>query len=136
MSIDNLLDFSLIREAEIPEGQHPYKLINIEVQRDVLTDYGVKQRLSFTFELPIGEETKNLVKSFYYSKHSESRFMKFMAIICKGYNTQKLNLQELIGTSGTLTISHGVDDNGNVFENITEIIPSIEEKKIEADTNI
>ncbi|MBE6905028.1 MAG: hypothetical protein E7476_01940 [Ruminococcaceae bacterium] len=123
MSIENLFDFSLTREAEIPEGQYPYTLSNIDVEHNVLTDYGVKQRISFVFELQIGDETKSIKKSFYYSKHPESRFMKFMEIICKAYQKRKLNLQELIGTYGSLKIEHGADETGNVYENITDIIP-------------
>ena len=137
MTTENLFDFSLTREAEIPEGEYPYKIINIEVQHNVLTDYGVKQKISFYFELKIDEEIKNIEKSFYYSKYPTSRFMLFMTIICKAYNTKKLNLEELIGSYGTLSIAHGKDDDGNVFENITEIVPVLgKESKPETDINI
>ncbi len=135
--MDSILNFSMNREAEIKEGKYPYALTDVQLEHDVLTDYGIKQKISFTFGLNIDEETKVVTKKFYYSKHKDSRFMKFMAIICKAYNTKKLNLQELIGTCGTLSITHGMDDDGNVFENITEIFPDIvEESNTELDTNI
>lgn len=118
---NDLLQFSLNRKAEVDEGQYAYKLLNVKVENDVHTSYGIKQQISFEFSLKIGEETRTFVKKFNYSMHPESRFMKFMSMICKAYGKNQLNLRELIGTSGILTITHGSDENGNVYENITDI---------------
>lgn len=129
MNDNNLFNFSLIREAEIPEGQYQYQIKDIQIEHNVLTNYGAKQKIGFFFDITIDDVKKEFSKSFYYSKYPESRFMKFMMIICKAYNKNKFNLQELIGTTGILTIKHGKDEQGNVYENITAIKPNKQEEQ-------
>lgn len=122
--MQNIFEFNLNREADIAEGTYKYTLSDIKAEHNVVTTYGIKDKVCFTFELVVEEEIKTITKRFNYSKHPDSLFMMFMTIICNGYKTTKLNLQTLIGTKGELTIEHSTDEEGNVFENITEMHPS------------
>lgn len=125
--MDDMLIFSFAREASIPEGQHPYTLLKVVPEYNVLTDSGIKNRLVFTFELIIDGEAKQLTKRFNYSKHPNSFLMSFMRMLGNAYHMDnKINLSELVGTKGLMTISHVPDEQGNVFENITDIfVPDV-----------
>ena len=127
MDTQNYYDFSLMREAEIPEGKYQYAFSSIEVLEDVLTIYGVKTKISFIFEIKKGEAIEDFYtfyeKSYYYSRHPQSRFMKFMTMLCQAYKNPRINLKNLIGTSGKKTKMHEADKDGNVFESIAAIEP-------------
>ncbi len=125
--MSNLFSFSLLRTSKIDEGVYSYRLANVEAQHDTLTNYGMRDRLVFTFELAMDDRQEQLVQRFTVSQSPASRYMRFMQMLCNAYRTTKLDLRELIGSTGMLTIAHSQDEKGNVFENVVSMQPSTKE---------
>ena len=124
--------FSLVREADFVEGTYEYKVVDIQLVRNVLTSYGLKDKITFVFDLIVDNQSKTLTQCFFNSKHSESRCMKFMTMICKAYGIRKFDSQTLIETTGQLTIKHNTDENGNIYESVESIVPynKLDEKSL------
>lgn len=118
--MNDILNFSFTREASIPEGQYAYTLTKVAPELRVLTDDGIKDRIVFEFQLSADGKYHKFTKKFNYSKHPRSFLMQLMSIIRDAYHLDgNINLRDLNGTKGMLTISHVRDEQGNVFENIT-----------------
>lgn len=118
------------RQAKIQEGWYPYRIIDIKISNNCLARSGVRDRVSFVFELTIEGQVVPFTQSLYFSESPNSPYVRFMMMLCECYQTSDINQEMLIGTQGTLYLIHVSDQNGNVFENIYDLHPDLDQPEV------
>lgn len=121
----NILEFSLDKPAQIEEGSYEYRIADVICEYNVATAYGFKKRITLVFEVTDNDQVSTITQKFYHSSYPESRFMKFMEMVCTAYHVRKLNITSLVDTSGSLTIQHSTDEQGNTYANVTSLTVSV-----------
>lgn len=87
------------KKSPIKEGGYLVKIENIEIEKAFETQYGMKDRLVYTFKFFYKNKKYRIMKtSFFMSKDKRSRYMKFVRRTCYNYNENSIELEEHIGT--------------------------------------
>lgn len=123
---DDLI-FAITKEARISEGIHQFILRGVRREYNQKTAYGLKDQVLFDYDVTdengcvIAITDRNNI-----SNSSKSRFKNNLKSYCEALGVTKINLKKLINIKGTLKIEHYKDDEGNIFENVSEIFPTNE----------
>lgn len=132
----NKLKFSMPQEAPMPrqakiaEGSYPYRIVDIQIFSNYMTSRGVRDKVSFKFELTIEGQVVPFTQSLFYSESPNSPYVNFMMMLCECYQTSDISEEKLIGTQGSLYLIHVPDQNGNVFENIFDLQPDLSQPEV------
>lgn len=124
---DGDLVFGLTKDAKISEGIHKFILRGVHREYNQKTTYGMKDQVVFDYDVTdengcvISITDRNNI-----SDSSKSRFKNNLKSYCEALGVTKINLKKLINIKGTLKIEHYKDDEGNIFENVSEIFPTNE----------
>lgn len=125
------LTFSIVRQARIPEGRYSFILRSVYRQNNQTTKYGLKNQIVWNYEISDQEGNKfSIIDKNNISDSSKSKFRKNLKSYCEALNLTEINLNNLIGIKGTLTIKHNTDDDGNIYENVEEVYPKDEFEKV------
>ena len=125
------LTFSIVRQARIPEGRYSFILRSVYRQNNHTTKYGLKNQIVWNYEISDQEGNKfSIIDRNNISDSLKSKFRKNLKSYCEALNLTEINLNNLIGIKGTLTVKHNIDDDGNTYENVEEIQPTDEFEKV------
>lgn len=124
---DGDLVFGLTKDAKISEGIHQFVLRGVHREYNQKTTYGMKDQVVFDYDV-IDENgcVISITDRNNISDSSKSRFKNNLKSYCEALGVTKINLKKLINIKGTLMIEHYKDDEGNIFENVSEIFPTNE----------
>lgn len=127
ISDDGDLVFGLTKDARISEGIHQFVLRGVHREYNQKTTYGMKDQVIFDYDV-IDENgcVISITDRNNISDSSKSRFKNNLKSYCEALGVTKINLKKLINIKGTLKIEHYKDDEGNIFENVSEIFPTNE----------
>ncbi|MDB2152490.1 DUF669 domain-containing protein [Clostridium butyricum] len=125
------LTFSIVRQAKIPEGRYSFVLKNVYRQNNQITKYGLKDQIIWDYKITDQKGNRfSITDRSNISDSSKSKFRKNLKSYCEALNLTEINLNNLIGIKGTLTVKHNTDDDGNTYENVEEIQPTDEFEKV------
>lgn len=101
---------------ELTEGWTEAELVDIEMERDVQTNYGLKDIVSLWFEFDNGKKLKEDCIS-YYAPNSDSKLSRFF----RGMGldlTEKIDAVGLLNKRYKVKVKKNTDSKGRVWDNI------------------
>ncbi len=99
---------------------------NVSIQRNVPTQYGISDSISMEYhvykENINGDSDIVVIKQKYFlSKGEQTRFGKMYKSLTGKTPEGRINLAELIGKKCSVLIDHNESENGDIFDNISEV---------------
>jgi hypothetical protein len=111
---------SMKRMAKVDEGLFEYRIDEITVRENVVTQFGLKDQYVITFAL-YSEVTKQVTKlslPFNISSNQQSALMMFLGAFKQVFKGQRITMGHLIGLTGQARIHHVTSEAGNIFEKV------------------
>lgn len=107
-------------KATLNEGNYEAKIKEINYLRDCKTDWGFRDYLEVIYNVSVGVTEQVKKERIMVSQSEKSKCFTFLMDIYNGNIPNEINIEELAGRKGTLTIKHNTDEKGNVYANIVE----------------
>lgn len=106
--------------ATLNEGEYEAIIKRIIYLRDCKTDWGFRDYLEVIYNVSVGVTEQVKKERIMVSQSEKSKCFTFLMDIYNGNIPNEINIEELAGRKGTLTIKHNTDEKGNVYANIVE----------------
>ncbi len=106
--------------ATLNEGEYEAIIKRIIYLRDCKTDWGFRDYLEVIYNVSVGVTEQVKKERIMVSQSEKSKCFTFLMDIYNGNIPNEINIEELAGRKGTLTIKHNTDEEGNVYANIVE----------------
>lgn len=107
-------------KATLNEGDYEAIIKRIIYLRDCKTDWGFRDYLEVIYNVSVGVTEQVKKERIMVSQSEKSKCFTFLMDIYNGNIPNEINIEELAGRKGTLTIKHNTDEKGNVYANIVE----------------
>lgn len=107
-------------KATLNEGAYEAIIKEINYLRDCKTDWGFRDYLEVIYNVSVGVTEQVKKERIMVSQSEKSKCFTFLMDIYNGNIPNEINIEELAGRKGTLTIKHNTDEKGNVYANIVE----------------
>ena len=107
-------------KATLNEGEYEAIIKRIIYLRDCKTDWGFRDYLEVIYNVSVGVTEQVKKERIMVSQSEKSKCFTFLMDIYNGNIPNEINIEELAGRKGTLTIKHNTDEKGNVYANIVE----------------
>lgn len=107
-------------KATLNEGNYEAIIKEINYLRDCKTDWGFRDYLEVIYNVSVGVTEQVKKERIMVSQSEKSKCFTFLMDIYNGNIPNEINIEELAGRKGTLTIKHNTDEKGNVYANIVE----------------
>ncbi|HFK1768061.1 TPA: hypothetical protein ACGXGV_000354 [Bacillus paranthracis] len=111
---------SMQRMAKVNEGLFEYRIDEINVRDNVVTQFGLKDQYVITFSLysEVTEQVTKLSLAYNISSNQQSALMMFLGAFKQVFKGQRITMGHLIGLTGQARIHHVTSEAGNIFEKI------------------
>ncbi len=130
------LEIEIEPEIAVVEGKYKFYVKNLNVDRQVATKYGVKDKLMVEFHISQvidGEDfAYDLKQKYNISGSRKSSFYQLYIDLIGKAPIGKLNLRNLLGVKGYCEVKHIPMDNGDIFPRIININAEINKDEIPA----
>ena len=107
-------------KATLNEGNYEAIIKEINYLRDCKTDWGFRDYLEVIYNVSVGVTEQVKKERIMVSQSEKSKCFTFLMDIYNGNIPNEINIEELAGRKGTLTIKHNTDDKGYVYAIIVE----------------
>ncbi len=123
--MNTVLTFDAITPSA-PEGIAPFKITGAYLEKNIKTDWGLRDRAVIEFTLNIKNEEGSIeivvINSRYLvSNYKKSAFYKFVLDALDRPIGKRFDLKDLIGVSGMAKIVHNTTEDGDTYANIGSI---------------
>lgn len=111
---------SMQRMAKVNEGLFEYRIDEINVRDNVVTQFGLKDQYVITFSLysEVTEQVTKLSLPYNISSNQQSALMMFLGAFKQVFKGQRITMGHLIGLTGQARVHHVTSEAGNIFEKI------------------
>lgn len=111
---------SMQRIAKVNEGLFEYRIDEINVRDNAVTQFGLKDQYVITFSLysEVTEQVTKLSLAYNISSNQQSALMMFLGAFKQVFKGQRITMGHLIGLTGQARIHHVTSEAGNIFEKI------------------
>lgn len=110
------------RMARISKGMHNATIAQIVEEKQVEGPYGLKDRLTVTFEVEGSLQPVEVRKRYNASIHPKSAFAGLIESVTGILPGEEFDIDSLEGMECQVLITHRQDDQGNVWENIESVL--------------
>lgn len=119
------LEISIAPQELIAEKRYSFSVRNINIDKEVETQFGIKDKLVLDFHISRIEDEKeisyNLKQKFNISNSRRSSFYGVYKDLTGEEPIGNLNLRNLLGIKGKCEVKHILMDNGDIFPKIVNI---------------
>ena len=108
-------------QPELSEGVFQFRIKAISLEENVLTAYGMSERITILFRVKTDDGWRSYRKNLYPSKNANSQYRRFMGMVAEAYGKSRFDIGELVNAKGKLEIIHEEKD-GRVYANINRFV--------------
>lgn len=118
-------EIELQQEIAIAEGRYKFRVQNLDIERQVETKYGIKDKLIIQFHISRIRDTEefayDLKQKYNISSSYKSSFYQVYKDLTGEPPRGKINLRNLLGIKGSCEVKHIHMDNGDIFPRVVNI---------------
>lgn len=111
-----VFDSSYFKDDNLEEGSYTAEFIGYEVEEEVETKYGKRDRFVLRFDV----DGMHIVEKCLKSKYRSSKLYRFIAGMSAGV-INEFKFDDYIGQEFTVEIANNTDDKNRIWSNIVDI---------------
>ena len=119
---NNKIVYSGLTRKLINEGRYEAVIIDIKVHKDCQTQWGFRSFLEVTYDISIGITVQSKKEKLMISESKASRYYQFLREFYTANIPEEADIKDFMGKICTLDIVHQRNEQGQVFDNISNRI--------------